>query len=330
MTHRSRIIEYATEVLDIEIGCLSDLRKGLGEQFAQAITTIHNCKGKVVVCGLGKSGIVARKIAATLSSTGTPSFFMHPTEAYHGDLGMVGKDDLILMLSHSGETDELLRLIPFFKNNGNTVVSICGNSSSTMAKNTCHNIHTPVKREACPLELAPTSSTTAAMAIGDAIAITLMRLNNFASSDFAMFHPGGSLGKRLLTHAKDIMRNTNLPIVEPSSSMVDVINAIGYGRIGAAIVVAKTESSDDSKGVVGIITDGDLRRALSNEETRTTLFDKPAETIMTTNPKTIPPHTPATEAEALMIKHKITTLIVAENNQLLGVVGYYDLEGAAS
>ncbi len=315
----NNIIQHAAQVLQIEIDCLNSTKQNLDETFAKAVTTIQQCKGKVVVCGLGKSGIVARKIAATFASTGTPSFFMHPTEAYHGDLGMVGKNDLVLMLSHSGETDELLRLIPFFKKNGNTIISISGNNNSTIARNACHNIHIPVQREACPLELAPTASTTATMAMGDAIAVTLMNLNNFNASDFALFHPGGSLGRRLLTKAQDVMRKDNLPTVNPSSTMEDIINAISYGRIGATVVV------DNKTGkLVGIITDGDLRRALASSNTKGSIFDQTAQNIMTTNPKTITPNTPVATMENIMTKYKITTLIVAQNNKLLGIVEYYD------
>jgi len=285
----------------------------LTDDFDGAVKAILDSKGRVVICGMGKSGLIGKKIMATLASTGTPSFFMHPGEAFHGDLGMVAPDDVFVAISNSGETEEVIRLLPFLKDNGNTIIAMTGNPASTLAKNADFHLNIAVPQEACPHQLAPTSSTTATLVMGDALAVALMEARNFQPQDFARFHPGGSLGRKLLTKVRHEMKTDNLPLVASDAPMKEVIHTMSAGRLGLCIV-------DEGRG---IITDGDLRRHLENDPE---LMRKTAGQIMTTNPKSISPDARLTEAEEAMNQHKITSLLVKdEDGQLQGVIQIYDL-----
>jgi len=265
---------------------------------------------------MGKSGIIGKKIAATLASTGTPSFFLHPGEAYHGDLGMIEKDDMLLLISNSGETDEILRLIPFLKAQGNLSISMSSKITSTLVKNTIYHLDISVEEEACPLQLAPTSSTTATLVMGDALAITLMEARNFRESDFAQFHPGGTLGRRLLTTVKDVMQKDDLPIVSSTTSIKLLIQTLSKGRLGLVVV------SDDTK-IKGIVTDGDIRRAM--EENEKEFFQLSALDLMTENPKKIESDSKLTFAQKFMTESKVNSLLVTEEEQLIGIIQIYDL-----
>lgn len=309
-------IERAKEVFQIEANAIADLSKNLDSNFEEAIEAVLQCKGKLIISGMGKSGIIGRKIAATLASTGTPSFFLHPGEAYHGDLGMIEKDDIVLLISNSGETDEVLRLIPFLKAQRNVIVSMSGKPNSTLAKNSTYHLNVAVEKEACPLQLAPTSSTTATLVMGDALAVTLMEFRGFKDTDFAQFHPGGSLGRRLLTRVEDVMRKDNLPIIEGKTSIQELIQVVSKARLGLAVVL-------DAGVIVGIVTDGDIRREM--EESETTFFKLTANDLMSTNPKEIRGKEKLKMAQELMTELKVNSLLVVENEQLVGIVQIYDL-----
>jgi len=309
------IIDIAKEVFEIESQEIAKLATNLTDDFGNAVNDILNCEGKLIISGMGKSGIIGKKIAATLASTGTPSFFLHPGEAYHGDLGMIEANDMVLLISNSGETDEVLKLIPFLKSQGNITVAMSGNVNSTLAKNTTYHLNVSVQKEACPLQLAPTSSTTATLVMGDALAVTLMKQRNFKESDFAQFHPGGSLGRRLLTGVEDVMHKKNLPIVSPESSMKELLQAISSGRLGLAVVMGKS--------IEGVITDGDIRRAMENSEER--FFKLSASELMSLNPKTIDVKAKLTEAQEIMTNSKVNSLLVVDHKKFVGVVQIYDL-----
>lgn len=310
------IINSAKNALEIEGTAILQLKKNLDDNFSKAVKAILKCRGKIIVTGMGKSGIIGKKIAATLASTGTSSFFMHPGEAYHGDLGMIQCEDVVLCLSNSGETDEILKLIPFLRENGNPIISLTGNINSTLAKNSHYHLNTFVEREACPLELAPTASTTAQLAMGDALAISLMKERNFESHNYARFHPGGSLGRKLLTKAKDLMRSQGLPVIEPEGSMIEVIHKVTEGRLGLVVV----ESSDE---VVGIITDGDIRRTM--EKFQDNFFKMTAKEIMTNNPKCINKNTGILDVQEKLQEWKVNSVLVTEGKILKGIVQIYDI-----
>ncbi|MDY0136327.1 MAG: KpsF/GutQ family sugar-phosphate isomerase [Thiomicrospira sp.] len=309
---RQNHLDIAKQVFEIEAQAIDNLVMLLDEQFELAVDAILQSTGRVVVCGMGKSGLIGKKIVATLASTGTPCFFMHPGEAFHGDLGMVSKDDVFVALSNSGETEEVIRLLPFLKDNGNVIVALTGRPDSTLAKNADHHLNIAVPKEACPLQLAPTSSTTATLVMGDALAIALMQARNFKPQDFARFHPGGSLGRKLLTKVKHQMRN-QLPIVSANAPMKEVIHTMSDGRLGLCIV---------GEGE-GIITDGDLRRHLDTNPAE--LMNLRARDIMTPKPKSIQADAKLCDAEEMMNKLKITSLLVEEAGQLVGVIQIYDL-----
>ena len=302
----------AREVFEIEAAAVRGLSAGLDGRFAAAVDAILAARGRVIVSGMGKSGIIGKKIAATLASTGTPSFFMHPGEAFHGDLGMVTADDVFVALSHSGETEELVKLLPFLRDNGNVTVAMTGNAQSTLANNSRFHLSVRVEREACPLQLAPTASTTATLAMGDALAVALMKARNFRSQDFARFHPGGSLGRRLLRRVREEMRGQDLPFVRPLASADEVLTAVTRGRLGIALV------SDDRKSALGIITDGDLRRAV--QRYRAGFFNKTAADLMTPSPITIGADGNMQTAIELMAAHQITLLVVVDGERIVGVV----------
>jgi arabinose-5-phosphate isomerase len=314
--HLDDIILMARRVLEIEAAELRALVDRLTPDFSGAVTSILQCRGRVIVSGMGKSGLIGKKIAATLASTGTPSFFLHPGEANHGDLGMVAKDDILLLISRSGETDELLRIIPFLKSQGNEILAFTGNPRSTLAKNARYHIDVTVSQEACPMALVPTASTTATLAMGDALAITLMRLRNFQEKDFAQFHPGGSLGRRLLTQVSDVMRATDLPICTPDEGIQDIVYVVSQGKLGLCVV-------SENGRIRGIITDGDIRRAMKRFGRK--FLDLKASDFMTTQPIAIPGGTKLTEAYDVMNRHKVNSLLVTEEDRLIGVVQIYDL-----
>lgn len=307
-------IKIAKEVFEIESKTILDLCDNLDEGFNKAVELILSIKGRCVVSGMGKSGHIGAKIAATLASTGTPSFFMHPGEALHGDLGMLTSEDVLLTISNSGETEEVLKLIPVIKKRKIPLIVMAGNRNSTLAKQADIFINIAVKKEACPLQLAPTSSTTATLAMGDAIAVALMRARKFRPDDFALFHPGGSLGRKLLTRVGDLMVSNNLPIVSPESEFNELVDVMTSGKLGLCIVL-------ENEKLVGIITDGDLRRALrANDKPR---FDFKAKEIMSESPKTIEPSAMASEAEELMLKHKIKEIVVAQDEKIVGIIQLY-------
>ncbi|XMD58573.1 D-arabinose 5-phosphate isomerase [Campylobacter lari subsp. concheus] len=307
-------IEIAKEVFEIESKTILDLCDNLDEGFNKAVELILSIKGRCVVSGMGKSGHIGAKIAATLASTGTPSFFMHPGEALHGDLGMITSEDVLLAISNSGETEEVLKLIPVIKKRKIPLIVMAGNQNSTLAKQADIFINIAVKKEACPLQLAPTSSTTATLAMGDAIAVALMRARKFRPDDFALFHPGGSLGRKLLTRVGDLMVSNNLPIVSPESEFNELVDVMTSGKLGLCIVL-------ENEKLVGIITDGDLRRALrANDKPR---FDFKAKEIMSESPKTIEANAMASEAEELMLKHKIKEIVVTQDEKIVGIIQLY-------
>lgn len=313
---KNQIKQYAIETFEAEAAAIRNLSNLLTDDFAQAVEAILGCTGKVIVTGMGKSGIIGKKIAATLASTGTPSFFLHPGEAYHGDLGMISSNDIVLAIANSGQTDEILRLIPFMQNNGNTIIAMTGNPESTLAKNAHLHLNISVEREACPLNLAPTSSTTAMLVMGDALAIALMKVRGFRAEDYAVFHPGGSLGRRLLTRVKDVMRRDAL-CVPKTMTLGEVIIAISDARLGIAAVVEEGK-------LIGVITDGDVRRAMAKYKER--FFSIQAEEIMSRTPKTISPEARITAAEEMMRLYKIHSIIVTDDHSaVVGVVEFFNV-----
>ncbi|MBQ6651943.1 MAG: KpsF/GutQ family sugar-phosphate isomerase [Prevotella sp.] len=307
--------DYAIQCLRDEAEAVSGLIPQLDEGFEKAVELIYNCKGKVIVTGVGKSGNIGAKIAATLASTGTPAFFINPLDVYHGDLGVMTPDDVVLALSNSGQTDELLRFLPMVLHMKVPVIAMSRNPQSLLAKYSAAHIKVSVEREACPLNLAPTSSTTAALAMGDALAVALMQVRNFRPKDFAQFHPGGELGKRLLTTAADVMRKDDLPVIPKEMHLGEAIIHVSIGKLGLGV------SLEDGK-VIGLITDGDIRRAM--EKWQAKFFDKTVEDIMTCNPKTVSTTTKITEIQRIMHRHKIHTVLVTDKeNHLLGIVDSY-------
>lgn len=306
---------YASQCLKDEAQSLLDLIPQLDHHFDKAVEMMFNCKGKVIVTGVGKSGNIGAKIAATLSSTGTPAFFINPLDVYHGDLGVMTADDVVLALSNSGQTDELLRFIPAILHRGVPLIGMSRNPNSLLAKYSVAHITVKVDREACPLNLAPTSSTTAALAMGDALAVALMQVRNFKPTDFARFHPGGELGKRLLTTAADVMRVDDLPVIPRQMHLGDAIIHVSKGKLGLGVSV------EDGK-IVGLITDGDIRRAM--EKWQAEFFNKTVNDIMTTNPKIVSPTTKIADIQQIMQKYKIHTVLVAdEDARLVGIVDHY-------
>ena len=314
-TQLTQIRQYAKQCLEDEAQALLELIPQLDENFDKAVNMIYNCKGKIIVTGVGKSGHIGAKIAATPSSTGTPAFFINPLDVFHGDLGVMTSDDIVLALSNSGQTDELLRFIPMVLHMNIPIISMTGNENSLLAKYSNAHIKVWVKKEACPLNLAPTSSTTAALAMGDALAVALMEVRHFEPRDFAQFHPGGELGKRLLTTAEDVMISHDLPVIDKDMNLGDAIILVSKGKLGLGV-------STENDKVIGLITDGDIRRAM--EKWREKFFDKKVKDIMTTTPKSVLPSTKITEIQRIMHQYKVhTVLVVNEENKLLGVVDHY-------
>lgn len=317
-SQKNIILDTAREVLQAEAEAVQHIKESLNGEFVAAVEMILDCRGKVILTGIGKSGLIAKKIAATLASTGTPSFFLDPSEAFHGDLGMISKEDIIVALSYSGETDEVLKIVPFIHENGNRLIAITGNSESALAKNASITLNAQVEREECVLHLAPTSSTTAQLALGDALACAVMKLRNFSAQDFARLHPGGSLGRRLLMTVGQVMRRHDLPVVSEGATAIEMIHAISRGGLGLIVVQRKEE-------ILGIITDGDIRRAM--EARQANFFDIRPMDIATRQPKTIYPENKLIDAERSMTQHKVNSLLVVnENRHLVGVIQIYDIK----
>ena len=296
----SSFIPTAVESLTNQSQALSTLAESIGPEFDEAVALILGCKGRVIVSGMGKSGIVGKKMAATFASTGTPSFYVHPGEAIHGDLGMITADDLIVLISYSGETEEIARLLPSLAYFGNRIIGIVGSANTTLGRSADVTLRVDIEREACPNNLAPTTSALAIMALGDALAVCLIRARDFKPADFAQFHPGGMLGRRLLAKVSDTMITENLPLIRPDESVREAIFCMTSGRLGLAIIVEQGK-------LLGILTDGDLRRALIMDPT---MLDKSVRDFMTPVPVTISSDAMVSDAEVLMRKYKIRALIV--------------------
>lgn len=314
----SKALDLARQVLRIEADAVSALAERIDGAFIAALTLILNCRGRVVVSGIGKSGHVGRKIASTLASTGTPAYFVHPAEAIHGDLGMITRDDVLIALSNSGESAELLTIVPIVKRQGAKLIAMTGNPRSALASEADAHLDAGVAQEACPLNLAPTASTTAALALGDALAVALLDARGFGAEDFARSHPGGALGRRLLTHVRDVMRAGDaVPAVAPEARVADAILEISRGGIGMTAVVTP------ERRVLGIFTDGDLRRAFANDLDLRTLT---VADIMGRKPRSIGPDKLAVEAVEMMEHYKINQLpVVDEDGALIGALNMHDL-----
>ncbi len=313
------ILSVARKVLKTEADAVLALTEKINSSFVKTVETVFRCKGRIVVTGMGKSGLVGKKIAATLASTGTPAFFLHPAEATHGDLGMVTSDDVIIAISNSGETDELVSLIPFLKRFNVSLISLTGNAHSTLSRAADVNLDISVKEEACPFGVIPTASTTAAMAMGDAIAVALLIRRGYKEEDFAFFHPGGNIGKRLFIRVRDLMHTGDaLPVVSQDTPMTKAVMEISSKRLGVTVV------ADNEKRILGIITDGDLRRGI--ERWGKAVFDMKAEEVMTKNPKTVSEDELAAKALAIMEGFSITSLIVPdEKERARGIIHLHDI-----
>lgn len=308
----SRYIDTAIKCLQDESDAILGLIPLLDDNFDKAVELILESKGKLVVTGVGKSGHIGAKIAATLASVGTPSFFLNPLDAFHGDLGMIQKEDVVLAISNSGQTDELLRFLPYLLEQNIPVIGMSGNPQSLLAQYSSAHLNIAVEREACPLNLAPTSSTTATLALGDALACALIVARNFQAKDFAQYHPGGSLGRRLLTKAKNVMRTDDLPVVAPETKLSEAVIHMSNGRLGLCVAIA-----DDR--VAGIITDGDVRRAMQKSQDK--FFQLTVADIMSKSPKTVLPETKIHQIEKLFQQHKIHNVLVVDKDcKLIGIV----------
>ncbi len=317
LLNENKILEIAKRVIDIEIENVLELKRSLDSSFVKAIEILYNCKGKVILTGMGKSGHIARKISSTLSSTGTPSIFLHPSEAIHGDLGMIDKDDVVIAISNSGETEEILNIIPYIKFLNVPIISITGNANSTLAQKSDVIIDIRITKEACPLNLAPTSSTTAILVLGDAIALVLMELKGFTREQFAKLHPGGLIGRRLKKVYEVMHRGDKIPIVYEDMSMKEAIIEITSKGFGATAVI------DRVGNLIGIITDGDLRRYIEKGKD---LNNGNVKNAMTKNPKTIRYDESLGDALNLMEKYKITVLLVLDDeDRLVGIVHLHDI-----
>jgi arabinose-5-phosphate isomerase len=313
-----RALDLAREVLNIEAAAVQALAARIDENFLRALDVILRCEGRVIVSGMGKSGHIARKIAATLSSTGTPAYFVHPGEASHGDLGMVTSKDVIIALSYSGESEELLTIVPVIKRQGARLISMTGRPASSLAQAADVHLNAAVDREACPMGLAPTASTTAALALGDALAVALLDAKGFGAEDFARSHPGGNLGRRLLTHVRDIMRSgERLPMVREDAMLGDAILEISNKGVGMTAIV------DAGQRVLGIYTDGDLRRTL---EKKLDFNATPVRAVMSADPRCIGPDALAAEAVQVMEQYNISQILVVDGqHKLVGALNMHDL-----
>ena len=311
-------LDLAKQVLAIEAEAIQGLAARLGASFLDAVALLLNCKGRVVVSGIGKSGHIARKIASTMASTGTPAYFVHPAEAIHGDIGMIARDDVLIALSNSGESEELLTIVPLLKRQGARLIAITGNANSSLAREADVHLDARVEKEACPLNLAPTASTTAALALGDALAVALLDAKGFGAEDFARSHPGGALGRRLLTHVRDVMRTgDDMPSVPDTAGFSDAMLEISKKGMGMTAVL------DSAGGVIGVFTDGDLRRTLAHVDD---IKAARIADIMTRNPRTIGPDKLAVEAVQIMEEHKVNQLLVVTGEgKLVGALNMHDL-----
>jgi arabinose-5-phosphate isomerase len=312
---KENIIESAKKTLLSESQSIAKLTDFIDNSFAEAVEIIYNTKGRLIVTGIGKSAIIAQKIVATMNSTGTPSMFLHASEAIHGDLGMVQDGDVVICISKSGNSPEIKVLVPLLKRFGNKLIGITGNITSFLGKESDITLNTYVESEACPNNLAPTNSTTAQLVMGDAMAVTLMEMRNFKAEDFAKYHPGGALGKKLLLRVQDMLDTSRKPFVNPDSSIKNVIVEISEKRLGVAAVI-------ENDKVVGIITDGDIRRMLNKTETITELT---AKDIMTVNPKTIKTSDMVADALNILEDFSITQLVVVDNDEYKGVIHLHDI-----
>ena len=315
MSTTETILATAKRTLLSESKSIADLVNYLDEDFAKSVAEIYNTKGRLVVTGIGKSALIAQKIVATLNSTGTPSMFLHAAEAVHGDLGMVQPEDIIICISKSGNSPEIKVLAPLLKRFGNTLIGMTADKNSYLGKESHYILHAYVESEACPNNLAPTNSTTAQLVLGDALAVCLMEMRNFKSEDFAVYHPGGALGKKLLLRVKDMLDTTHKPMVTPDASIKKVIMEISEKRLGVTAVI-------DNNQVIGIVTDGDIRRMLNNRDTFT---DLTAQDIMTKNPKNINSGILVSEALDILENNSITQLVVVDNNEYKGILHLHDI-----
>ena len=313
-----RALELAKQVLRIESEAILELIKSVDDAFLRALSLILNCKGHIIVSGIGKSGHIARKIASTLASTGTPAFFVHPAEASHGDLGMITCNDVLIVISNSGESAELLNILPFVKRQGARLIAITGRAGSSLAHDADIHLDAGVKQEACPLNLAPTASTTAALALGDALAVALLDARGFGAEDFARSHPGGSLGRKLLIRIRDVMRTgENVPSVQPQATIAQATQEISRGGIGMTAIV------DPNQQLLGIFTDGDLRRMIVRGNP---LQGLAVGEVMTKAPRVVSPDKLVAEAVEMMEKYKINQIpVVDENGMLIGALNMHDL-----
>lgn len=317
MMTATSINDLAKEVFDIEAKSILRLKENIGENFDKAIEILYNCKGRVIVTGMGKSGLIGKKIAATLSSTGTPSYFLHPAESTHGDSGIITKQDVVIAISNSGETQELLNLLPIIKRFGVMMIGMTGNMGSTLAQASDVVLDISVEREACPLNKAPTASTTATLAMGDALAVCLLEKRGFTEEDFLIFHPSGALGKGFLYRVSDLMKTEDLPVASESDKFNQVVEIITEHKLGMAMIL------NSAGELSGVLTDGDIRRTLMKYGNTSNLVIKD---VMTVNPKRITASSYGASALNLMEKYSITALaVVDENNKPVGVVHIHDL-----
>ena len=315
-------IEIGKKVLDIEARAIDSLKSRLNHSFSDAISLLYNCKGRVVVTGMGKSGLIGKKISATFASTGTPSFFLHPADGIHGDIGMIMQNDVILAISNSGETDELIALLPVFKKMTMQIICMTGKTASTLSNNSDVVLDVSIKEEACPMNLVPTASTTVALAMGDALAVALLEKRGFRKEDFAFFHPGGALGRRLILHVEDIMHTgETVPVVYKGSYLKDVIYEMTSKKLGVTTVL------DDNNRLLGIITDGDLRRLLEKETgMENDIFKLTAGEIAIKNPRVIQKDALAVSAVQIMETYSITSLVIVnEDGTVAGILHLHDL-----
>ena len=315
MINKETILASAKKTILSESESIAKLTHFLDDNFVSAVDAIYNSKGRLVVTGIGKSAIIAQKIVATLNSTGTPSLFLHASEAIHGDLGMVQSGDVVICISKSGNSPEIKVLLPLLKRLGNKLIAITGNTTSFLGKEANYVLNTYVESEACPINLAPTNSTTAQLVMGDAIAVCLMKMKNFTAEDFAKYHPGGALGKKLLLRVGDILDTTHRPVVSPNSTIKNVIVEISEKRLGVTAVI-------ENEKVIGIITDGDIRRMLNKTENISGLT---AQEIMTINPKTIKSTDMVSDALNILEDFSITQLVVVDNGDYRGVIHLHDI-----
>mgnify|MGYP005884872811 CR=1 FL=1 len=317
MLDNNDIIKNAHSVLEEEANAILEANQHLDQSFVRAVDLILNCKGRLILSGIGKSGHIATKLAATFASTGTPAYFVHAAEAAHGDLGMITKDDVVIGISYSGESNELITIIPTIKREGAKLIAMTGNSESSLSRYSDVTINCYVKHEACPLNLAPSNSTTVTLALGDALAISCLIARNFTRSDFARSHPGGALGRRLLIHVEDVMhKGTEIPKVSPTTKLLDAVRVMSHKSLGMTAVV------DENDNVLGIMTEGDLRRVIQDKGDIRPIFIKD---VMTKTPKTITARELAVEAAKALGDYRCNQLLVVEGNKLIGAITMHDL-----